>query len=48
VNRVGTIRIGTIKSYLKPLPSRLPRVLGWIVAVVATVLGIIAIGLILG
>ena len=37
-----------IKSYLKPLPSRLPRVLCWIAAAVATVLGTVAIGLMLG
>jgi hypothetical protein len=54
VNRVGSkemqgIRpLAAIKSYLKPLPSQLPRVLCWIAAVVATVLGTIAIGLMLG
>jgi hypothetical protein len=35
-----------MKSYLKPLPSQLPRVLCWIAGVGATVFGTVAFALI--
>ena len=34
-----------MKSYLKPLPSRLPYVLWWIAGVACIVFGTIAVGL---
>jgi hypothetical protein len=37
-----------MKSYLKPLPSRLPRVLYWIAGVAATVFGTVALALAVG
>lgn len=35
-----------MKSYLKPLPSRLPRVLYWIAGVAAAVSGTVAFALV--
>ena len=34
-----------MKSYLKPLPSRLPHVLYWVAGIAATVLGTVALTL---